>query len=136
MCHTLNISVGTFGYGPDKKVSEARRMIRGRGRPSLHRRMGSVVGALTAIGRRPINTFAHAGRTERTVLLEEPETLDAELFQEEEEEKKAKAEAEKARPGLTKFMDASRLDDGAAGYALVWKNGQCWAGIKTHMGYN
>ena len=63
-------------------------------------------------------------------MLEEPETLDTELLQEEE------AEAEKSRPGLTMFTDGSRLDDGAAGYAVVWKNGQSWVGIKTHMGYN
>jgi len=34
------------------------------------------------------------------------------------------------------FTDGSQLDDGAAGYAVVWKNGQTWKGIKTHMGYN
>jgi len=34
------------------------------------------------------------------------------------------------------FTNGSRLDDGAAGYAEVWKNGQSWVGIKTHMGYN
>ena len=51
-------------------------------------------------------------------MQEEPETLDAELLQEE-EEAEAKAEAEKARPGLTIFMDGSRLDDG--GYAVAWK---------------
>jgi len=60
--------------------------------------------------------------------------LDAALLQEEEEE--AKAEAEKARPGLTMFTDGSRMEDGAAGYAAVWKKGVSWAGIKTHMGYN
>ena len=57
-----------------------------------------------------------------------------ELIQEEEAE--AKAEAEKTRPGLTMFTDGPRLDDGAAGYSVVWKKGQSWAGIKTHMGYN
>jgi len=39
------------------------------------------------------------------VLLEEPETLDAELLQEEEAE--AKAAAEVTRPGLTMFTDGS-----------------------------
>jgi len=24
----------------------------------------------------------------------------------------------------------------AAGYAVVWRKGESWAGIKTHMGYN
>jgi len=93
-----------------------------------------MVGAPTAIGRRFTNALAYAGRTESTVLLEAPETLDAELLQEEEAE--AKAEAEKARPGLTMLTDGSRLDDGAAGYAVVWRNGQSWVGIKTYMGYN
>ena len=56
-----------------------------------------IVGAPTAIARRLTNALAYAGRTESLVLLEEPETLDAELLQEEEAE--AKAEAEKDRPG-------------------------------------
>ena len=60
--------------------------------------------------------------------------MDAELMQEEEEE--AKKEAEKARPGLTVFTDGSRLEDGAAGYAVAWKRGESWVGIKAHMGYN
>jgi len=34
------------------------------------------------------------------------------------------------------FTDGSRTEDGAAGYAVVWKNGRSWKGIKTHMGYN
>ena len=95
-----------------------------------------VVGAPTEIGRRLTNALAYVGRTENIVLLEDPETLDTELVQEEEAE--AKAEAEKARPGLTMFTDGSRLDDGAVGYAVVWKNpnGLSWKGIKTHMGFN
>jgi len=36
--------------------------------------------APTGIGRRHTNALAHAGQTERTVLLEEPETLDVELL--------------------------------------------------------
>ena len=95
-----------------------------------------IVGAPTAVGRRLTNALAYAGRTENIVLLESPETLDGELVQEEEAE--AKEEAEKARPGLTMFTDGSRLDNGAAGYAVVWKNpnGLSWKGIKKHMGYN
>ena len=34
------------------------------------------------------------------------------------------------------FTDGSRLEDGAAGYAVAWKNVLTWKGIKTHMGYN
>jgi len=34
------------------------------------------------------------------------------------------AEAEKDRPRLTMFADGSRLDNGAAGYAVVWKRDQ------------
>ena len=54
------------------------------------------------------------------------------LLQEEEEE--AKAEAEKVRPGLTMFTDGSRMEDGAAGFAVVWKKGEPWASVETHMG--
>ena len=93
-----------------------------------------------------------------TVLLEEPETLDAELVQEEAEAMlkvcpgarelereqsqaavrariQAKAEAERRRPGPTMLTDGSRLDDGAAVYSAVWQNGQSWVVIKTHKGY-
>jgi ribonuclease HI len=69
-----------------------------------------------------------------TVLLEEPEALDAETIQE--DEKRAKAETERTRPGLTMFTDGSQLDSGATGYAVVWQNGQSWTGIKIHMGKN
>ena len=34
------------------------------------------------------------------------------------------------------FTDGSRMESGAAGYAVAWKDGQSWKGIKTHMGYN
>jgi len=76
-----------------------------------------VVGAPTAIGQRLSNALAYTGLTEEVVLLEDPETLDTELMQEEEEG--AKEEAEMARPGLTMFTDGSRLEDGAAGYAVA-----------------
>jgi hypothetical protein len=74
------------------------------------------------------------GEGRRRVLLEEPEALDAETIQE--EEKAVKVEAEHVRPGFTMFTDGSRLDSGVAGYVFVWQNGQSWAGIKNHMGYN
>jgi len=93
-----------------------------------------VVGAPTAIGRRLTNALAHGGRTESTVLLEEPETLEAELLKEEEAE--ARAEADRVRPGLSMFTDGSRLDDGATGYSVVWKKGLSWVGAKVHMGNN
>jgi len=51
-----------------------------------------VVGAPSEIGRRLKNALAYCEQTERTVLLEEPETLDAELLQEEEAEARAAAE--------------------------------------------
>jgi len=72
--------------------------------------------------------------TEQRVLLEEPETFDAELIQEEREA--AKREAEKERTGLVMFTDGSRLEHKAVGYAVAWKTGQTWEGIKTHMGFN
>ena len=97
-------------------------------------RAREVVGARTALGNRLGAALNYTWtETEGTVLLEEPETFDAELIQEERET--AEREAEKKRPGLVMFTDGSRPEDGAAGYAVAWKNGQTWKGIKTHMGY-
>ena len=93
-----------------------------------------VVRAPTAIRQRLTNALAYAGQTESTVLLEKPETLDAEPLQEEEAE--AKAEAEKDRPELTMFTNGSRLGNGAARCVVVWKDGRSWVGIKAHLGYN
>src|SRR3978361_2124381 len=88
-----------------------------------------VVGAVSVIGKGLKNALAHSGRTETTVLLEEPEALDAETIQE--DEASGEAEAERMRPGITMFTDGSRLDDGATGYAVVWKKGESWVGVKT-----
>jgi hypothetical protein len=68
------------------------------------------------------------------VLFEFSEALDAETIQE--DEKAAKTEAERTRLGLTMFTDGSQLDSGAAGYAVTRQKGECWVGVKTHMGYN
>jgi ribonuclease HI len=98
-------------------------------------RARQIVGANTAIGRRLGSALKYTWtETEKTVLPEEQEAFDAELIQEEREE--AKREAEKGRPGLVMFTDGSRMESGAAGYAVAWKDGQSWKGIKTHMGYN
>jgi ribonuclease HI len=95
-----------------------------------------VVGAVSVIGKGLKNdlALAHRGRTETTVLLEEPEALDAETIQD--DEKTAKVEAERPQQGITMFTDGSRLDNGATGYTVVWKNGQSWVGIKNHTGHN
>jgi hypothetical protein len=95
-----------------------------------------VVGMRTGIGRRLKNALvlAHRGSTEITVLLEDPEALEAETIQE--DEKAAKAEAERTRPGLTMFTDGSRLENGKVGYAVTWQKGRSWMGIKNHMGDN
>jgi len=53
-----------------------------------------VVGAPTEIGRQLKNALAYGGQTEKTVLLEEPGTLDAELLQDEEAEAKAEAQCQ------------------------------------------
>ena len=34
------------------------------------------------------------------------------------------------------ITDGSRLDSGASGYAVAWRKGANWVGIKAHMGYN
>jgi len=94
-----------------------------------------AVGASTAIGKRLSTALDRTWiETERTVLLEEPESFAAELIQEEWVE--AKREAEKERPGLVMFTDGSWLENESARYAVAWKNGQTWEGIKIHMGFN
>jgi len=98
-------------------------------------RARGIVSAPTALGKRLSKALGYTWtETERTVLLEEQESFDADLVQEEREE--AKREAEKKRPGLVFFTDGSRLENEAAGYAVAWKNGGTWEGIKTHMGFN
>ena len=72
--------------------------------------------------------------TEATVLLEEPETFDSELIQEEREE--AKKEAEKSRPGLTMFTDELRLEDGAAGYTYQEKKISHWERVHAPSACN
>ena len=76
-----------------------------------------MVGAPAGIGRLLTNTLLHGGPSESTVLLGEPENLDAEILQEEEAE--AKAEADRTRPGLAVVTDGSRLDEGATGYSVA-----------------
>jgi len=94
-----------------------------------------VIGGSTAIGKRLKTALNRIWTsTEQTVLLEDPEPFNAELIQEDREE--AKREAEKERPELVMFTDGSRLVDGAARYAVAWRDGLSWKGIKTHLGYN
>jgi len=98
-------------------------------------RARDVVGAGTEIGKRLGAALCYSWtETEKTILPEELELLEAALIQEEREE--AKKEAEKERPGLVMFTDGSRQEEGAVGYAVAWKDGHTWKGIKTHMGYN
>jgi len=52
-----------------------------------------------------------------------------------EEEATAAKEARPDRPGLTIFTDGSRLENGATGYAAVWKKGNDWEGLKSHMSW-
>ena len=86
-----------------------------------------MVGAPTTIGKRLENALEYSGRMESTVLLEDPETLDAELLQEE------VAEAKRSRNGGGQAWPYSRtrLDHGAAGYSAVWQNGQSWVDVKS-----
>jgi len=77
-----------------------------------------IIGADTAIGKRLATALQYTWtETEETVLLEDPECFDAVLIQENREE--AKKKAKKARPGLVMFTDGSRMESGAAGYAVA-----------------
>jgi len=51
------------------------------------------------------------------------------------QEAAAAKEARLDRPGVTIFTDGSRLENGATGYAAVWKKENDWEGLKSHMGW-
>jgi len=91
--------------------------------------------AASSIGQRLECTLSSSGRTESTVLLEEPETLGADLIQEEETE--AKVEAERFRPGSPKLQighDPAMVPLDMRLSGSMVNAGQ--VGLKTHMGYN
>jgi hypothetical protein len=95
----------------------------------------NVVGADTAVGKRLATALKYTWtETEATVLPKKHQMFDVRVIQDEKEA--AKKEAEKEREGLVMFTDGSRMESGAAGYAVAWKEGLIWKGIKTHMGYN
>jgi hypothetical protein len=86
----------------------------------------------SGVGKRLESALGHSDKTESTILLEALEALDATILVED----RGSAKAEHLSPGLTIFTDGSRVDSGAAGYAMAWQNGQHWLGIKVQMGYN
>ena len=55
----------------------------------------------------------------------------------EQEARRAEQEARRAdsQLGLVLWTDGSREENGAVGYAVVWRKGRRWAGRKVHMGY-
>jgi len=70
-------------------------------------RARDVVGTGTEIGKRLGVALCYSWtETEKTILPEEPELLEAALIQEEWEE--VKKETEKERPGLVMFTDRSQ----------------------------
>ena len=88
----------------------------------------------SALGQRLQSHLGCWNGREETVLLEVASPLDATTTIEEAEA--AANEAKRTdRPGLTIFTDGSRLENGATGYVVIWKNGQTWKGHKTHMGW-
>jgi len=89
-----------------------------------------VFGTKAVMGQWHATALVYTGRTESTVLLEEPETVDAGLLQKEEAE--AKAEAERPRSTLTMFTDGPRMDDGNTGYSVDGRRGNPgWASKPT-----
>ena len=94
-----------------------------------------MAGANSKLGERLRAAVGYAGRVERIEMPAKPSGLGAEVIVEEREA--AKGVAEQEREGLTIFVDGSRVESGAVGYAVAWKKkGEGWASIKTHMGFN
>jgi ribonuclease HI len=93
-----------------------------------------VLGGASGLGDSLRLALAHIGRTEEVVLRRSLEALEAITVIE--DSGSAKAAAERPRPGLTIFTDGSRSDNGAVGYAVTWKKGHPWVGVKAHMAFN
>jgi len=93
-----------------------------------------IVGVQSAIGRRLETSIGYSERMEETEITRKPEKMEAVRIVK--ERGRAIEEAEKDREGLTLFTDGSRLKSGATGYAVTWKAGNGWVGVKAHMGYN
>jgi len=97
---------------------------------------GEIIGGRSELGKRLTTWLGPDGANdcERTVVCEE-ETIHAEIVVD--ERKKAMEEAVRARDGVTLWTDGSRTEDGACGYAVVWrKKGEVWKGHQVHLGYN
>jgi len=94
-----------------------------------------VAGANSKLGERLLAAVRYAGGVERIEIPAKPSGLGAEVIVEEREA--AKGVAEQEREGLTIFVDGSRVESAAVGYAVVWKKeGEWWASIKAHMGFS
>jgi len=97
---------------------------------------GEIIGGRSELGKRLTTWLGPDGTNdrERTVVCEE-ETLQAEIVVD--ERKKAMEEAATARDGVMLWADGSSTEDGACGYAVVWrKKGEVWKGHRVHLGYN
>ena len=88
----------------------------------------------SALGQRLQSYLGCWNGREETVLLEVASPLEAAVSIE--EEAAAANEAKRTgRPGLTIYTDGSRMENGATGYAVTWKNGLRWKGHKVHQGW-
>jgi len=98
----------------------------------------SLPGSDTPMGQRMVHFSEYSGRVEETYLPEDgPTELEASISIADAEWAKQEAMKADSQPGLTLWTDGSRDENGAVGYAVVWRKGRTrWAGRKVHMGYN
>ena len=88
------------------------------------------------MGQRMVHFSEYSGRVEEIYLPEDgPTELGANVSVADAEWAEQEARRGDSQPGLAHWTDGSRDENGAVGYAVVWKKGWGWAGRKTHMGY-
>jgi len=96
----------------------------------------SLPGSNTPIGQRMAQFSEYSGRVEEICQPEDgPTELEASVSIADAEWAKQEAMRADSQPGLTLWTDGSRDENGAVGYAVVWRKGRRWAGRKVHMGY-
>jgi len=78
----------------------------------------------------------YSGRVEEIFLPEDgPTKLEASVSVADAEWVEQEARRTDSQPGLVLWTDGSRDENGAVGYAVVWRKGRRWAGRKVHMGH-
>jgi len=88
------------------------------------------------MGQRMVHFSEYSGRVEEIFLPEDgPTELGSNIAIADAEWAEQEARRADTQAGLVLWTDGSRDENGAVGYAVVWKKGWSWAGREAHMGF-